>query len=89
MGFVLLGLVLGLLKLAGLPPAAHWSWWVVASPFLMAIAWWAASDALGFTQRRAMRREQARAEERRERQWRDMGTGGPAKRPGDRGRDGC
>ena len=30
-------------------PVVAWSWWVVFSPFGLAIAWWAWADSTGYT----------------------------------------
>jgi small Trp-rich protein len=54
MAFLILGILLLALKLAELGPVGAWSWWVVLLPFALASAWWAFSDSIGLTQRRAM-----------------------------------
>jgi small Trp-rich protein len=65
MALVWLG-VLGLvLKWLEIGPVAQWSWWAVLSPFGLAMAWWAVSDALGFTARARQKREDSRRELRR------------------------
>ena len=74
MAFVLLGLLLAALKLAGLGFVAHWSWWLVLAPFALAALWWALADALGYTQRDAMRRQDQRVAKRREAQLEAMGV---------------
>jgi small Trp-rich protein len=63
--FILLGAVLVVLKLAEIAPVAEWSWFLVLAPFALAVAWWAWSDKSGRTQRQAMRKDQARKDERR------------------------
>lgn len=73
MWFVLIGLVLSLLKLAGLGPTASWSWWAVLSPFVLAVLWWALADASGFTKRKQAEREEARVEKRRRRHLEALG----------------
>jgi len=65
MVFVVLGVLLLALKLAELNPVAEWSWWLVLTPFALAVAWWAWSDATGRTTRQAMRKDQKRKEDRR------------------------
>ena len=83
MGFVLLGLLLTGLKMAGLTVVAQWSWWAVLAPFGLAAIWWLVADALGFTQRSAMRRHDEQAERRREEQYERLGMRtGPRKRNG-------
>jgi small Trp-rich protein len=73
MGFVLLGLLLAGLKLLGLSPVASWPWWLVLAPFGLAALWWALADALGYTQRANMRRQDTRVAKRREAQLAAMG----------------
>jgi len=65
MVFIVLGVLLLGLKLAELPPVAGWSWFLVLTPFALAVAWWAWSDATGRTTRQAMRKDQKRKEDRR------------------------
>ena len=58
-----LALILLGLKLAGVEPVAHWSWWWVLSPFALAALWWLWSDLSGRTTRlAAMADEQRKAE---------------------------
>ena len=65
MVFIVLGVLLVALKLAELNPVAEWSWFLVLSPFALALAWWVWSDATGRTRRRAMRKDQQRKDARR------------------------
>jgi len=65
MVFMVLGVLLVALKLADLNPVAGWSWFLVLSPFALAVVWWVWSDASGRTQRQAMRKDQQRKQERR------------------------
>ncbi len=60
MYFVGLGLVLMTMKYLEFGPVAHLSWVWVLSPFVMAVVWWAWSDAAGYTRKRAMQRESER-----------------------------
>ncbi|MDR3369569.1 TIGR04438 family Trp-rich protein [Rhodoferax sp.] len=62
-----LGLVLLLLKYMEWGPVALWSWWIVLSPFALAVIWWAWADATGYTKRKAMEADDKRREERRTR----------------------
>lgn len=78
MWLVVLGVLLSVLKLAGLGVVAGWSWWVVLAPFALAAAWWAVADATGITQRRAMEQEARRAAARREAQFESLGLKSPA-----------
>lgn len=62
-----IGVILLAAALAGIEPVASWSWWVIATPFGMAAAWWLLADALGWTQRAAQDRAESRIDERRDR----------------------
>lgn len=75
MWLLVIGLLLLVLKLAGLGPLADWSWWVVAAPFGMAVLWWTFSDSSGLTARREMDRWQARRRERKKQAARELGAG--------------
>jgi small Trp-rich protein len=54
MWFVMIGVLLGALKLLDVAPVAAWSWWAVLSPFPVAALWWWWADASGYTRRREM-----------------------------------
>ncbi|HMO48910.1 MAG TPA: TIGR04438 family Trp-rich protein [Rubrivivax sp.] len=65
MAFLILGILLFAMKLAEFGPVAAWSWWLVLSPFGLALAWWIFADSSGLTQRRAMdKMERIKAERR-------------------------
>ena len=66
--FLGIGLILLALKYFEIDPVAAWSWWVVLSPFALAIAWWSWADWSGYTKRRAMDRENARKQARLDKQ---------------------
>ena len=68
-----LGLLFMALKYLEIGMFATWSWWIVLSPFGLAIAWWTWADASGFTKRKAMEREDARKKIRIERNREAMG----------------
>ena len=74
MYFLGLGLVLLALKYLELGPVAGWDWWVVVLPFGLAMAWWAWADSSGYTKRKAMQRDNARREDRIERNKTAIGT---------------
>jgi small Trp-rich protein len=80
MYFVGLGLVLLTLKFMEIGPVAVWDWWIVLSPFALAIAWWAWADATGYTKRKAMEAEDAKRLVRIERNRESMGMPGSKKR---------
>ena len=72
MPFVLLGLLMIGLNLAGIGPSAAWNWeffgdlWKFAVPFLLAVAWWVWSDKSGLNKRREMDRMEKKKQDRRE-----------------------
>jgi small Trp-rich protein len=68
-----LGVVLLILKFMEIGPVAMWDWWVVLAPFGLAMAWWAWADATGYTKRKAMEAEDAKRNERIERNRDAMG----------------
>ena len=60
MYFLGLGLVFLSMKYFQIGPVAAWDWWVILSPFALAVAWWTWADNTGYTKRKAMEREDAR-----------------------------
>lgn len=80
MGFLLLGLLLLVLKTQSVSMVADWSWWLVLSPFVLAVVWWHWADTSGYTRRKVIARENERKERRLERQREALGQGG-RKRP--------
>jgi small Trp-rich protein len=59
-----IGIVLLALKYLEIGPVAAWSWWVVLSPFALAVAWWTWADMSGYTKRKVVERENARRQAR-------------------------
>lgn len=78
--FLLLGLLGIGLKYFEVGMVAGWSWWIVLSPFAMAVAWWAWADSSGYTKRKVIEREERRKQARIDRQRNNMGLP-PNKRP--------
>jgi small Trp-rich protein len=76
-GFAMWFLGLGLLALAlkyfEIGMVATWSWWIVLSPFALAVAWWAWADSSGYTKRKVVEREERRKQARIDRQKNNMG----------------
>jgi len=70
-----LGIILLAMKYLEMGPVAEWSWWVVLSPFGLAVAWWAWADYTGYTKRRAVERENARKQARIDRSREQLGLG--------------
>jgi small Trp-rich protein len=73
MYFLGLGIVLLLMKYLMIDPVAAWSWFIVLSPFALAVVWWAWADASGYTRRKAMQREDKRRQDRIDKQREAMG----------------
>ena len=64
MYLLVLGIALLALKYLEFGPVAQWSWWVVLSPFALAVVWWTWADLSGFTKKKAIQRENARKQAR-------------------------
>ena len=62
--FLLAGLVLLGMKYMEFGPVAAWDWWVVLSPFGLAVAWWAWADWSGYTKKKAVEKEYAKKQAR-------------------------
>ncbi|MDO8276933.1 MAG: TIGR04438 family Trp-rich protein [Burkholderiaceae bacterium] len=73
--FLGIGLVLLVMKYLEISVVAGWSWWVVLSPFAVAVAWWAWADASGYTKKKAMDKENRRKQERIDKSRSAMGIG--------------
>lgn len=67
MPLVAVGTLLLILKWLEVDPVAGWSWWWILLPFGLAVAWWGYVDSTGLTQRRAIKKMEARKVARRER----------------------
>ncbi len=74
MYFLGLGLILLAMKYLETGPVANWSWWLVMTPFALAVAWWAWADGTGYTKRKAMEREDARRKARVDKNKEAIGT---------------
>lgn len=73
MWFLGLGLLALALKYFEIGMVATWSWWIVLSPFALAVAWWAWADSSGYTKRKVVEREDRRKQARIDRQKNNMG----------------
>lgn len=84
MWFVVIGVVVLGLNVAGVGPIGAMvfkeNWYILLSPFAMAIAWWLWADSTGWTQRRAMDKVDAKREARRQRLMAGLGMGEDKKR---------
>ena len=65
MAFLIIGVLLFGLKMAAIGPVATLSWGWVLLPFGLAAVWWAISDSIGLTQRRAINKMEDRKVKRR------------------------
>lgn len=72
MWFVVIGVAIQVMNLAGIGPVGAWTWrgnWMeMLAPFVLAVVWWAWADSTGWTQRKAMEKVDARKEGRRNKQ---------------------
>lgn len=70
MYLLLIGIVGLVMKYLEMGPVADWSWWIVLSPFALAVAWWAWADASGYTKQKEIdkmaKRKQARIDKQRD-----------------------
>ena len=73
MYFLLIGIATLLMKYLEFGLVATWSWWVVLSPFGMAMVWWAWADSSGYTKRVEMDKMEKRKTDRIARQREAMG----------------
>lgn len=86
MWFVVVGVVLIILNLAGVQPVGSWTWrvtgdlWKFAVPFLLAVVWWGWADKSGLNKRREIERMEAKKRERRKANLAALGMGPSARR---------
>lgn len=84
MWFVAIGVLMLILNLAGIGPVGAWTWkedwWIMLSPFVVAVLWWAWADWSGFTQRKAMQKVDDKREARRQKALDALGLQSPKKR---------
>jgi len=73
MYFLLAGIVALALKYFEVGPVATWNWWVVLSPFALAVAWWAWADASGYTKKKEVEKMEKRKQDRIDKQRDAMG----------------
>ena len=72
MYFVVIGVAIILLNLAGIGPMADWTWnltgdlWKFCVPFVFAVIWWAWADLTGYNKRREIEKMDAKKAARRE-----------------------
>jgi small Trp-rich protein len=73
MYFLLIGIAALAMKYLEIGPVATLSWWIVLSPFGLAVLWWAWADKSGYTKRVEMEKMEKRKQERLEKQRDAMG----------------
>ncbi len=73
MYFLLIGVAALAMKYLEFGPVASLSWWIVLSPFAMAVVWWAWADGSGYTKRVEMDLMEKRKNDRIEKQRAQMG----------------
>jgi len=64
MYFLLIGIVALALKYLEIGPVATLSWFIVLSPFALAVAWWWYADASGYTKRKEVEKMAQRKQDR-------------------------
>ena len=80
MYFLLLGIVALSLKYLAIEPVGSMDWWLVLSPFALAVLWWAWADASGYTKCKEMKKMDERTRKRIDKQRAAMGLP-PKKQP--------
>ncbi len=83
MAFVLIGVLFIVLRVGGwvqFSDSDFTAWLIVLSPFALALAWWAWSDASGLTQRKAMDAIEAKKAQRRQKAMNALNGDSKAKR---------
>jgi small Trp-rich protein len=80
MYFLLAGVAMLLMKYLEIGPVAAFPWWVVLSPFAMAVAWWSWADSSGYTKKKAVERENAKKQARIDKNRENLGIAVPKKK---------
>ena len=78
--FLLIGLAALAMKYLEFGPVATLSWWVVLSPFGLAVLWWAWADASGYSKRVEIKKMEKRKQERIDKHHSAMGTLAPRRK---------
>ena len=73
MYFLLLGIAMLAMKYLEFGPVAGLSWWLVLSPFGLAVLWWAWADKSGYTKRVEIEKMEQRKKDRIDKQREAMG----------------
>jgi small Trp-rich protein len=79
MWFIVVGVAMLVMNFAGIGPVGQWTWaerwWVMLLPFGLAAVWWAIADSTGMTQRKAMDKDDAKRDARRQKHMEALGLG--------------
>lgn len=73
MYFLLIGVLGLILKFLEIGPLVDMSWWLVLSPFVLAMVWWAWADSSGYTKRKEVEKMDDRKQKRIDKQRAAMG----------------
>ncbi len=71
--FLIIGVIGILLKYLEIGFVATLAWWMVLTPFALAVAWWWWADASGYTKRKEMEKMDKRKQDRIDKQRDAMG----------------
>ena len=88
MFFVIVGVIVILLNLAGIGPIGEWTWnltgdlWKFCVPFGLAIVWWIWTDASGLDKRREIAKMDAKKQARRAQNMATLGMDERGRRQG-------
>ena len=88
MFFVIVGVIMILLNLAGIGPIGEWTWnltgdlWKFCVPFGLAILWWIWTDASGLDKRREIAKMDAKKQARRAQNMATLGMDERGRRQG-------
>ena len=81
MFFVIVGVIIIVLNLAGVGPIGLWNWeitgdlWKFAAPFILALLWWTWADKTGLNKRREMDKMEQKKQNRRKENLEALGMG--------------
>ena len=73
MYLLMMGIAALLMKYLEFGAVAAWPWWLVLSPFALAVVWWWLADTSGYTKRVEMKKMDKRKQDRIDKQREAMG----------------
>jgi small Trp-rich protein len=74
MFFLAVGIIGILLKYLEIGPVATLDWWIILSPFALAVLWWWWADTSGYTKKKEMQKMDKRKQDRIDKQRDAMGV---------------